>query len=75
MPKQKRLFGVTRNGEHLKLYNTRDEANQRIAEEKQFDIKVFNDGWVYQYKTLAEYQRDIHYHIELVTKRHATLGW
>ena len=60
---RKAQFGVTRNGEHVKLFDTRAEALEHVEKSKRQDQEWFDQGWSSTIDSIFSPSR---YHIETV---------
>ena len=43
---EKIRYGIVRNGEHMGIYDTREQAIAMIDEYKKYDTSAFEQGWV-----------------------------
>jgi len=58
-------FGVVRNGEHLSIHATREEAEAQVEVEKAENANFAREGWL-----TAEQAREARYHVQEVKGRH-----
>jgi hypothetical protein len=68
--KTQTVHGVARNGEHLKAFETRDEADTHIEKCKEDDKRALEDGWI----TQKGYDL-IRYQVITLTRREANRYW
>lgn len=59
-------YGVVRNGEHIKLCETKEEADQHIRDCKDDDLDSAAQGWITE-----EQAKATRYHIQTVKGRRA----
>ena len=61
----KTRYGVTRNGEHIKLFDSKIKALEYVEKSKRWDQEGFDQGWS---STIDSVFSPSQYHIETVKR-------